>query len=126
MASREVTENGAHEVSLTETVSTIFQKRIRALKKKVRNVEEIEKKVKEGKSINDQQSSALQLKPVTLSLIEEVERLGKAVDEVRGKASDDGEKELEKAVKEAERWRRRCEKLEKEKKEHQQRARKER
>lgn len=91
----------------------------------VRNVEEIEKKVKEGKSINDQQSSALQLKPVTLSLIEEVERLGKAVDEVRGKASDDGEKELEKAVKEAERWRRRCEKLEKEKKEHQQRARKE-
>ena len=61
-------------------------------------MEEIEKKVKEGKSINDQQSSALQLKPVTLSLIEEVERLGKA--------SDDGEKELEKAVKEAERWRR--------------------
>ena len=47
----------------------------------VRNVEEIEKKVKEGKSINDQQSSALELKPVTLSLIEEVERLGKAVDE---------------------------------------------
>ncbi|WZN64554.1 hypothetical protein HKI87_10g61110 [Chloropicon roscoffensis] len=108
-----------------DEISRVFKNRLRALRKKVRNVEEIEKKVKEGKSINDQQSSALQLKPVTLSLIEEVERLGKAVDEVSGKASDDGEKELEKAVKEAERWRRRCEKLEKEKKEHQQRARKE-
>ena len=93
MASREVTENGAHhEVSLTETVSTIFQKRIRALKKKVRNVEEIEKKVQEGKTINEQQEEAIRNKNITLCMIEEVERLRSELlrGEPRGRESPTG------------------------------------
>ena len=66
---------------LKETLSSVFQKRTRALRKKVRNVEEIEKKVKEGKAINDQQEEAIRGKTATLALLEEVERLRKAVED---------------------------------------------
>ena len=119
MASREVTENGAHhEVSLTETVSTIFQKRIRALKKKVRNVEEIEKKVQEGKTINEQQEEAIRNKNITLCMIEEVERLRKTVeDEVQAKEKA-MEREITKLEREAERRKKKLEKQEK--RQHQQ------
>ena len=68
-------------VELQETLSSIFQKRTRALRKKVRNVEEIERKVQDGKEINDQQEEAIRSKGTTLSLLEEVERLRKAIEE---------------------------------------------
>jgi hypothetical protein len=66
---------------LSETLSSVFQKRTRALRKKVRNVEEIEKKVEQGKAINSQQEEAIRGKTATLALLEEVEKLRKAVED---------------------------------------------
>mmetsp|Transcript_9657 Transcript_9657/g.18146 ORF Transcript_9657/g.18146 Transcript_9657/m.18146 type:complete len:496 (-) Transcript_9657:1558-3045(-) len=75
MTSMDVPASESHGVSL------VFQKRIRALRKKVRNVEEIEKKVREGKTINEQQEEAIRSKKVTLAVLEEVEKLEAVVKE---------------------------------------------
>ena len=83
----------------------------------LRNVEEIEKKVREGKTINEQQEEAIRSKPLTLSVIEEVERLKKTVEEEVQAKDKERERELRRAEKEAERWRKRAEKYQQEKKE---------
>ncbi|QDZ22453.1 hypothetical protein HOP50_07g49940 [Chloropicon primus] len=99
------------------SVSSVFSKRLRALRKKLRNVEEIEKKVREGKTINEQQEEAIRSKPLTLSVIEEVERLKKTVEEELQAKDKERERELRRAEREAERWRKRAEKHQQEKKE---------
>ena len=57
-------------------VLTVIAKRLRAFRKKLNQIKEVEDKVGEGKEINDDQREKLASKQAILSAIDELEKLG--------------------------------------------------